>query len=315
MKYSVSPVVRVAVKPKDGRDLPKLVEGLKKMAKSDPLVVCEMGESGEHVIAGCGELHMEICLKDLRDEYAHDIDAGKLGAKHEAKDRAKELAEKYDWDKNHALKIWCFGPETEGANVVVDTTVAVQFLNEIKEHVVSAFQWATKEGPICEEPMRATRYDIKDVTMHTDAIHRGAGQIMPATRRAVFACEMTASPSLQEPIFLVDITAPVDAQGGIYNCMNQRRGIIFQEEQRAGTNLMQMRAHLPVAESFGFTGALRQATSGQAFPQCSFSHWETMQGGDPMTADSKLNLLCLAIRKRKGKKEEIPPLGEYLDKL
>merc|ERR1719421_191891 len=67
MKYSVSPVVRVAVKPKDGRDLPKLVEGLKKMAKSDPLVVCEMGESGEHVIAGCGELHVEICLKDLRD--------------------------------------------------------------------------------------------------------------------------------------------------------------------------------------------------------------------------------------------------------
>ena len=59
------------------------------------------------------------------------------------------------------------------------------------------FQWATKEGPICEEPMRATRYDIKDVTMHTDAIHRGAGQIMPATRRCVFACEMTASPSLQ----------------------------------------------------------------------------------------------------------------------
>ena len=70
MKYSVSPVVRVAVKPKDGRDLPKLVEGLKKMAKSDPLVVCEMGESGEHVIAGCGELHVEICLKDLEEEYA-----------------------------------------------------------------------------------------------------------------------------------------------------------------------------------------------------------------------------------------------------
>jgi len=125
---------------------------------------------------------------------------------------------------------------------------------------------------------------------------------MPATRRCVFACEMTASPSLQEPIFLVDITAPTDAQGGIYNCMNQRRGIIFQEEQRAGTNLMQMRAHLPVAESFGFTGALRQATSGQAFPQCSFSHWETMQGGDPMSAGSKLNELCLAIRSARGRR-------------
>merc|ERR1712118_378712 len=70
MKYSVSPVVKVAVKPKDGKDLPKLVEGLKKLSKSDPLVVCSIEESGEHIIAGCGELHVEICLKDLRDEYA-----------------------------------------------------------------------------------------------------------------------------------------------------------------------------------------------------------------------------------------------------
>merc|ERR1719375_2029049 len=70
MKYSVSPVVKVAVKPKDGKDLPKLVEGLKKLSKSDPLVVCTTEESGEHVIAGCGELHVEICLKDPREEYA-----------------------------------------------------------------------------------------------------------------------------------------------------------------------------------------------------------------------------------------------------
>merc|ERR1711966_360376 len=70
MKYSVSPVVKVAVKPKDGKDLPKIVEGLKKLPKSDPLVVCTTEESGEHVIAGCGELHVEICLKDLREEYA-----------------------------------------------------------------------------------------------------------------------------------------------------------------------------------------------------------------------------------------------------
>merc|ERR1719278_774379 len=70
MKYSVSPVVKVAVKVKDGKDLPKLVEGLKKLSKSDPLVVCTTEESGEHVIAGCGELHVEICLKDLEEEYA-----------------------------------------------------------------------------------------------------------------------------------------------------------------------------------------------------------------------------------------------------
>merc|ERR1712126_325840 len=70
MKYSVSPGVKVAVKVKDGKDLPKLVEGLKKLSKSDPLVVCTTEESGEHVIAGCGELHVEICLKGLKEEYA-----------------------------------------------------------------------------------------------------------------------------------------------------------------------------------------------------------------------------------------------------
>merc|ERR1712159_932795 len=71
MKYSVSPVVKVAVRVKDGKDLPKLVDGLKKLSKSDPLVVCTTEESGEHVIAGCGELHVEICLSDLRNEYAN----------------------------------------------------------------------------------------------------------------------------------------------------------------------------------------------------------------------------------------------------
>jgi elongation factor 2 len=70
MKYSVSPVVRVAVDVKNASDLPKLVEGLKKLSKSDPLVLCITEESGEHVIAGCGELHVEICLKDLQEEYA-----------------------------------------------------------------------------------------------------------------------------------------------------------------------------------------------------------------------------------------------------
>jgi translation elongation factor EF-G len=70
MRYSVSPVVRVAVEPKNASDLPKLVEGLKRLSQSDPLVVCITEESGEHIIAGCGELHVEICLNDLEKEYA-----------------------------------------------------------------------------------------------------------------------------------------------------------------------------------------------------------------------------------------------------
>jgi len=160
-------------------DLPKLVEGLKKLSKSDPLVVCTTEESGEHVIAGCGELHVEICLKDLRDEYAQcdfimsdpvvsyretvtelgaqalakspnkhnriyltaepiveevaqEIESGVLGPKAEMKERTKVFREKYDWDENDARKIWAWGPETEGPNLVIDKTVAVQYMNEIK---------------------------------------------------------------------------------------------------------------------------------------------------------------------------------------
>lgn len=70
MKYSVSPVVRVSVKPKNQSDLTKLVDGLKKLNNSDPLVVCSTEGNGEHIIAGCGELHVEICLKDLEEMYA-----------------------------------------------------------------------------------------------------------------------------------------------------------------------------------------------------------------------------------------------------
>jgi len=361
MKYSVSPVVKVAVKPKDGKDLPKLVEGLKKLSKSDPLVVCTTEESGEHIIAGCGELHVEICLKDLRDEYAQcdfvmsdpvvsyretvggnstqtclakspnkhnrlyvvaepldeelckDIEEGPCGPKAEAKERAKRFRDKFDWDENAARKIWAWGPETEGANVVVDQTQAVQYMNEIKEHVNSAFQWTTKEGPLCEENMRGIRFNIMDVTLHADSIHRGAGQIMPPTRRVCFAAEMTAQPTLQEPMFLVEITCPQDAMSGVYNCMQPRRGQVFEENPREGTPLTQVKAYLPVSESFGFVAALRQQTSGQAFPQCVFDHWENLPG-NAMEA-GKIQDLILACRKRKNLKVEMPKLTDYNDKL
>merc|ERR1712138_348794 len=69
MKYSVSPVVQQSVRPKNAADLPKLVEGLKRLSKSDPIVQCFSSESGEHIVAGAGELHLEICLKHLEEDF------------------------------------------------------------------------------------------------------------------------------------------------------------------------------------------------------------------------------------------------------
>lgn len=102
--------------------------------------------------------------------------------------------------------------------------------------------------------------------------------------------------------------------GGIYQTLTQRRGIVIGEEPVSGTPLVIVKAYLPVAESFGFTQHLRAMTSGRAFPQCVFDHWETI-ATDPTEANSKAAQLVEAIRKRKGLKPGIPGLDNFLDKL
>ena len=167
---------------------------------------------------------------------------------------------------------------------------------------------------MCDENMRGVRFDIYDVTLHADAIHRGGGQIIPTARRVIYACELTAQPGFQEPIFLCEIQTPDDVVGGIYQTLTQRRGIVNSEEPIPGTPLVNMKAYLPVGESFGFTQALRAATSGRAFPQCVFDHWEEMSG-NPLEVGSKANELVESIRKRKGLKAGVPPLENFVDKL
>jgi elongation factor 2 len=363
MKFSVSPVVRVAVEPKVASDLPKLVEGLKRLARSDPMVQCIIEETGEHIIAGAGELHLEICLSDLQNDFmggaeirvsepvvsfretvsgtsdhtvmskspnkhnrlymqarpmedglAEIIDAGTIGPRDDPKVRSKVLSEDFGWDKETAKKIWCFGPDTSGPNVMIDVTKGVAYLNEIKDSCVAAIQWATKEGALAEENMRGIVFELHDVVLHADAIHRGGGQIIPTCRRALYAAQLTAKPRLLEPVYLVEIQAPEQALGGIYSVLNQKRGMVFEEMQRPGTPMYNIKAYLPVIESFGFTATLRAATAGQAFPQCVFDHWEMMQA-DPLQKESQTFNLTMDIRKRKGLKVEPANLADFEDKL
>lgn len=362
MKFSVSPVVRVAVEVKNPNDLPKLVEGLKRLSKSDPCVQCYTAETGEHIVAGAGELHLEICLKDLAEDHAgvplrtsdpvvqycetirspssqvalakspnnhnrifmtaqpmeeevtRDIEQGKVSAKDEFKARARYLSETYGWDLGDARKIWCFGPNSTGSNMLIDTTKAVQYLNEIKDSLVGAFQLATSEGVLASENLRGCRFNLVDVSLHADAVHRGGGQILPAARSVIYACQLLSEPGLFEPVYLVEIQCPDRAMGGIYGVLNRRRGHVFFEEQRPGTPMFNIKAYLPVNESFGFTADLRSHTGGQAFPQCVFDHWQLMQG-DPLDPTSKTGQIVCVTRKRKGLSEQVPPLDRYLDKL
>jgi len=362
MKFSVSPVVQRSVEVKNANDLPKLVEGLKRLSKSDPCVLTLINEAGDHIVAGAGELHLEICLKDLEEDHAgvplkisdpvvsyresvgelssqtalskspnkhnrlymtaqpleegvaNDIEAGKIGPRDDFKARARILADEHGWDVTDARKIWCFGPDTTGPNVLVDQTKAVQYLNEIKDSVVSGFQWATREGPVAEEPLRQTRFNIIDVTLHADAIHRGGGQLIPTARRVLYAALLLAKPAILEPVYLVEIQVPEQAMGGIYGVLTRRRGHVFEENQRPGTPLYNIKAYLPVNESFGFVADLRQGTGGQAFPQSVFDHWQVLPG-DPADKSTKSGGIVETMRVKKGIKPDVPSYTDYYDKL
>lgn len=364
MKYSVSPVVRVAVECTNASDLPKLMEGLKRLAKSDPLVQCFTAPTGEHIIAGAGELHLEICLKDLRedfmkgapvkmsepvvsfcetvtgtnekdvigkspnkhnraymtceplgDDFCKEMDSGDIDLTCEAKIRARYLADNHGWDVTEARQIWSFGcPPDALANCLVNCTKGVSYLLEVKDSFVGAFIQASAEGILCHEAMRGIKFMINDVTLHADAIHRGAGQLMPPVKRAMFGCQIDAGPALMEPMYQCSITVPSGAVSGVFTTLNARRGTVENKEDRAGTPLSVITAFLPVLESFGFTQILRQNTSGQAFPQLIFSHWQ-MCNGDPYDESSQASKVCQLVRKRKGLKEEMPIFADYYDKV
>jgi len=364
MKYSVSPVVRVAVDVKNASDLPKLLEGLKRLSKSDPMVQCLTAPTGEHIVAGCGELHIEICIKDLRDDYmkgapiiisepvvsfsetisesndftviskspnkhnriylqgerlseefVQAVDDREIFPTQENKLRARLLADEYGWDVTEARKIWTFGCPPDGlANVLVDTTKGVQYLNEIKDSMVGAFVQYTAGGVLCDEALQGVRFNLMDMVMHADAIHRGAGNIMPPMKRAMAAVTLKNGPALLEPMYVCDITVPQQAMSGVYSTLSSRRGVFESMEQRPGTPLCKVKAFLPVLESFGFTQLLRANTSGQAFPQLIFSHWQMMNGVCD-DEGSQANVACLEVRKRKGLKEGIPLFGDFHDKL
>jgi len=372
MKFSVAAVVQVAVETKNASDLPKLVEGLKRLSKSDPLVKTSLSKTGQHIIAGAGELHLQVCLKDLREDYLKGAEiivsepivsyaetiSEKTGAdgahpeqviakspnKHnrlwvtaeplsaevveaieegeikivgstDMKAFARMMAEKYSWDPNDARKIWTFGCPPDGIpNCVVDTTKGVQYLSEIKDHVVGGFMQVTNGGILADEVMRGIRYNIMDVKLHADAIHRGAGQIMPCAKKAFFGCQLASGPRMLEPMYLVDITVPQTDMSGVFSTLSTNRGETDSITDRVGTPLTQVKAFLPVSESFGFTELLRKNTGGKAFPQMKFSHWQIMSG-NPLIEGSMANTVLVHCRERKGLKADLPKFADYYDKI
>jgi len=358
MKFSVSPVVRRAVSPQNPAQLKKFTEALRRLEKSDPCLLVITTKGGEFIIAGAGELHIEVALGELQkilgedvgftvsppvvgfcetvsrkssivclgkspnkhnrlymtaqplgDELTTALERGKLALK-DSKIMIKQLVDDFGWDKTEASKIWYF----VGSNCIVDSSRGVQYLNEIKDHIRSSFEDTVQQSVLCGEPMRGIRFDLLDAHLHSDTIHRGPGQIIPTASRLFFAAVLSAEPRLVEPVYLADVQTEQAVVGKIYSCVAQRRGSVVEETPRPGTPLSQVKAYLPVVESFGFASELREATSGRAFPQLLFDHWQMVQGD--LTNDSLPYKLVMEVSKRKGfSKFELPTVDEYNDKL
>jgi len=161
-----------------------------------------------------------------------------------------------------------------------------------KSSIVQGFQWAVREGPLCEEAVRSTKLKILDVALAQQPIHRGGGQIIPTARRAVHSALLTATPRLMEPIYQLQIQCAGSLVDPIRPLLSRRRGYLVEDQPIPGTPLSLVKAYMPVIDSFGFETDLRVFTQGQAMVNNVFDHWNIVPG-DPL--DKSIILHPLSI--------------------
>jgi len=251
-----------------------------------------------------------VTAEPISEELCKAIEKNLLEEK-DPKIRAKQLSEQFGWDKNETSKIWFW----KGTNVIVDMSSGVSFLHEIKDHVKSAFEEVVYEGILCGEPLRGVRFNLHDAKLHADVVHRGPGQIIPASKKVFWASFLAAKPVLVEPYFLAEIETENKTISKVYTTVTSRRGTVQEQIPKTGTPLTAIKARLPVERSFGFDALLREATGGYGFLQLlMFSHWEKVPG-DPYQPGSIPFVIVKDVRKRKEQKEELPTWDQYNDKL
>ncbi|XP_065666012.1 116 kDa U5 small nuclear ribonucleoprotein component isoform X5 [Hydra vulgaris] len=368
LKFNTNSVIKIAVEPVNPSELPKMLDGLRKVNKSYPLVTTKVEDSGEHILLGTGELYLDCVLHDLRKMYseieikvadpvvtfcetvvetsslkcfaespnkknkltmiaeplekglAEDIESGKVQISWDKKRLGEFFQTKYDWDLLAARSIWAFGPDSFGPNILVDDTLPSEVdklsLNSCKDFIVQGFQWGTREGPLCDEPIRNVKFKILDAVIGSDVIQRSGGQIIPTSRRVAYSAFLLAIPRLMEPYMFVEVQAPADCVSSIYTVLARRRGHVTQDAPIPGSPLYVIKAFIPAIDSFGFETDLRTHTQGQAFCLSVFHHWQIVPG-DPLDKTIVIRPLesqpathlarefMIKTRRRKGLSEDV----------
>lgn len=236
--------------------------------------------------------------------------------------------ERFGYDLLAARSVWAFGPEERGPNLLLDDTLPsevdkAQLANSARAPIVQGFQWACREGPIADEPVRGVKTKLVHASLAETRAMRAGGQLIPTARRGTYASLLTATPKLLEPILRAEVQCSADCLQAVHAVLGKRRGHVLEEKPCEGTPVYVVSALLPAIESFGFETDLRYHTQGQAFPLTEFDHWDYVPG-DPLDDSIVLRPLepsaphalardfAVKTRRRKGLPDLITP-EKYLE--
>ncbi len=274
-------VISIAVEPKSQADIAKLDNGLAKLAEEDPTFTVRTDEqSGQTVISGMGELHLDIIIDRLKREFKVECNQGKPQVNYkEAITREVNLREVYKKQSGGRGKfadiIVNVGPKDEDYK-----DGDLQFINEVKggnvpkefiPAVEKGFQDCLKSGVLGGYPVTGLKVTLIDGSFHPVDSDQLSFEL--AARNAFKNACPKAGPVLMEPIMKVEVVTPEENMGDVIGDLNKRRGMVQgMEEARSGARIV--KAMVPLAEMFGYVTALRTITSGRATSSMEYDHHE-----------------------------------------
>uniref|UniRef100_A0A673VLF6 116 kDa U5 small nuclear ribonucleoprotein component n=1 Tax=Suricata suricatta TaxID=37032 RepID=A0A673VLF6_SURSU len=341
LKFNTTSVIKIAVEPVNPSELPKMLDGLRKVNKSYPSLTTKVADP---VVTFCETVVETSSLKcfaetpnkknkitmiaePLEKGLAEDIENEVVQITWNRKKLGEFFQTKYDWDLLAARSIWAFGPDATGPNILVDDTLPSEvdkaLLGSVKDSIVQGFQWGTREGPLCDELIRNVKFKILDAVVAQEPLHRGGGQIIPTARRVVYSAFLMATPRLMEPYYFVEVQAPADCVSAVYTVLARRRGHVTQDAPIPGSPLYTIKAFIPAIDSFGFETDLRTHTQGQAFSLSVFHHWQIVPGDpldksivirplEPQPAPHLAREFMIKTRRRKGLSEDVS-ISKFFD--
>ncbi|WP_080905181.1 elongation factor G [Parabacteroides sp. Marseille-P3160] len=273
------PVIGVAIEPKTQKDMDKLGVGLSKLAEEDPTFRVESNEeTGQTVIRGMGELHLEIIVDRLRREFKVECNQGRpLVSYKEAITKPVELREVYKKQSGGRGKFADIIVRVEPADADFEGTL--QFVDEVKggnipkefiPSVQKGFEKAMKNGILAGYPLDKLKVTLIDGSFHPVDSDQLSFEICAI--QAFKSASEKAAPALMEPIMKIEVVTPEENMGDVIGDLNKRRGQVEgMESSRTGARIV--KAKVPLSETFGYVTVLRTITSGRATSSMQFSHY------------------------------------------